>query len=328
MANYSLIKDINNIINYTSNRTSLGVKSLTSFPRSILTLNWVTEQIDLSASISKTVKERKFDIYSGYYPKRKLYFRKLRRVLLSKPLFKHTSFNLIIDLFIYNNKKYRFRRLRNISVRRGLYKYMYSMYVDYSQKIKETINRPRFFYINLIEPKTYNYYNLIVSTYGNILMKKNIPFFLYICLLMLQFNYFFKQKVNVTKNYILNQNQEKLFINTALYKNTNINNIYNNHNNNDENKENISFKRCLYKKNIKPQISNSSIKTRKTINTDIYNIQKNKIEEIKVNSDLNEKKKVKKSIKIKKSKYLIYKNYLEDLERKSSTPLDLNTLSL
>lgn len=83
----------------------------------------------------------------------------MKRILISKPLFKHTSFNLIIDLFVFNNKKYMINRINNIVLRRSMYKYMYSMYINCYDKIKETINRPRFFYINLIEPKIHKYYD-------------------------------------------------------------------------------------------------------------------------------------------------------------------------
>jgi len=329
VADYSLIRDINNIISYTSNRTSLAIKNLTSFPRSFFTVNWVGEQINISTTIGRMIKHRKLDILSGYYPKRKLYLRKLRRVLLSKPLFKHTSFNLIIDLFIYNNKNNRLRKLRNISVRRGLYKYMYSMYINYSQKIKESINRPRFFYLNLIEPKTYNYYNLVVNTYGKLLMKKNIPFFFLICLLMLQFNKFFKQKIYspLVKHNIIEQ--KKIFNNINYNLDIDISSsIKDNSIIKKENNHIISFKRRLYKKNISPKTNIFSVKVIKNINLDNYNIQKNIVKKIKKDSDIDEKKKVKKSIKVKKSRYLIYKKYLEELERKSSTPLDINTLSL
>ena len=63
---------------------------------------------------------------------------------------------------------------------------MYSMYVDYSKKIKETLNRPRFFYLNLIEPKTFNYYSNIIKAYENILTFSYKGNYIYICLLILK----------------------------------------------------------------------------------------------------------------------------------------------
>jgi len=52
------------------------------------------------------------------------------------------------------------------------------------------------------------------------------------------------------------------------------------------------------------------------------------VERIKINYDTDENKNDKKIIKDKNYKYLIYKKYLEELDRKSSSPIDLNTLSL
>jgi hypothetical protein len=95
----------------------------------------------------------------GYAAKKKIYFNRLKSMFISKPLFKHTSFNLIIDLFVYNNKRFKNRKINNMSMRRSLYKYMYSMYINCYEKIKETVNRPRFFYINLIEPSIHKYYS-------------------------------------------------------------------------------------------------------------------------------------------------------------------------
>ena len=63
---------------------------------------------------------------------------------------------------------------------------MYSFYINYIGKIKETLNRPRFFYINLIEPKTFNYYSNVVKAYENILTITSKSYFLYLCLLVLK----------------------------------------------------------------------------------------------------------------------------------------------
>jgi hypothetical protein len=130
--------------------------------------------------------ERKTKILSGYIPKKKDYSRKLKRVLISKPLYKHTPFNLIIDLFIYNNKKYKIRKLENIISRRTLYKYMYSMYANTHKKIKETIGRPYFFYMNLIEPKIFTLYSNIIKSYENLLLNYSKTIFIYICIFILK----------------------------------------------------------------------------------------------------------------------------------------------
>jgi len=125
--------------------------------------------------------------------------------MLSKPLFKHTSLNLIIDLFIYNNKRFKYRMLKNLAVRRGTYKYMYSMYVDYSKKISETLNRPRFFYINLIEPKIYDYYKEITSQYGDMFNTKVYPNLRYTILLNIKDAIINTCKLYLNKNVFLNR---------------------------------------------------------------------------------------------------------------------------
>jgi hypothetical protein len=129
---------------------------------------------------------RKEGIISGFKIKKKNYIRKLDKVFISKPLFKHTSFNLIIDLFVYNNKTNKLQKFENMLLRRVLYKYMYSFYVDYSKKIKETLSRPRFFYLNIIEPRTFNYYSNIIKLYEKILTISNKGKIFYLSLLILK----------------------------------------------------------------------------------------------------------------------------------------------
>jgi hypothetical protein len=92
---------------------------------------------------------------------------------------------------VFNNKILtggggKFRKFSNLLLRRILYKYMYSMYVDYINKVRETLNRPRFFYINLIEPKTYNYYSNIVKAYEELLLLNNKKKYIYLCMLILK----------------------------------------------------------------------------------------------------------------------------------------------
>ena len=333
LPNISLMKDINIIINYTSKRTNLILKRMISFTPLILTLDWVKEQIKLSFSVSKMIKQRKLDFFSGYYPKRKSYIRKLSKILLSKPLFKHTSFNLVIDLFVYNNKRYKFRMLKNISLRRSTYKYMYSMYIDSFQKIKETINRPRFFYLNLIEPKIYNYYNWVVSYYQVLLIKNRKSLFMYFCLLILQLNFIKKSKINIIKNKILNEiynsGNKEIIVNN---KNT-VNILDDKDNNNDKDILYISFKRLLRKNKYSNKHSYYlSMVSNKNKKIKQYNINKILLKNIETALDIEkeDKKKGKRSIltKDKISKYIKYKNYMEELERKSNNPIDLNSLTL
>jgi len=114
------------------------------------------------------------------------YLLKKKRWMLSKPLFKHTSFNVIIDLFIFNNKSYRESIFHNLLTRRTLYKYMYSMYVNFAEKVKASYTRPRFFYINIIEPSIYPYYSTVVRNYEKTLVFKNGIFKLYLYYFLIQ----------------------------------------------------------------------------------------------------------------------------------------------
>src|SRR5271169_727413 len=159
---------------------------MSSYPSVILTMTWIQNQIKYASVLNKYIRSRKNTLFGLYKPKLQSYYRKRRRGWLSKPLFKHTSHNLIIDLFIFNNKKNKIRKFSNILSRRALYKYMYSMYINYISKVTETLNRPRFFYINLIEPKVYNYYSNIVKAYESLLIKKSKVNFLLLCILALK----------------------------------------------------------------------------------------------------------------------------------------------
>jgi len=104
-------------------------------------------------------------LFGGYDIKKITKVSKYKRLLLGRPIFKHTPFNVTIDLFIFNNKADQIRRLRNVMLRRFAYKYMYSLYVDVYKKVNETLNRPRFFYINIIEPTVFPYYSQVVKSY-------------------------------------------------------------------------------------------------------------------------------------------------------------------
>jgi hypothetical protein len=332
--NIQLIKDINIIIKRTWIRSKIGLDETNTYPRIILSYNWLIEQINSSESLRSLIKRRKLEFFVGLYAKRKSYLRKLGRVLLSKPLFKHTSFNLIIDLFIYNNKRYKYRMLKNILVRRGTYKYMYSMYVDYYNKISETLNRPRFFYLNLIRPKTYNYYNWILKEHNRMFKYKLYPYFRYTIILL-------TKKLLISTFYnnsdFNNNNKTEIYSNFYIRNNNNSNTndklITDDSNNiiNQSNKEVSSFKRKIIKNNkLRYYNLNKSIFKIKEekINLNLYNINKNIVEKVKIESEDDENIKDNKTIKDVNLKFLMYKKYLEDLDRKSSKPVDLNTLSL
>jgi hypothetical protein len=187
----SFIYSINKIIKYTTNRLVNNSK-LHHLPSYLLKTKFIGQQITHYSFIINKLKDMK-NVKSGFFSKRS--FKIWRHVILSIPLFKYTSYNIIIDLFVYNNKFSTHNKFYNLLLRRGLYKYMYSLYYNNIEKIKVTINRPRFFYINLIEPKVYSFYNHIVKIYQRILINNNRTFLIYITQLFFNFNnYIFTNK--------------------------------------------------------------------------------------------------------------------------------------
>lgn len=309
----NIIKQINIMVKYRTKRARSGIGEVTDFPLQVLKLNWVIKQYNWSALYDGMYELNKSIFSGGYAAKKKIYFNRLKSMFISKPLFKHTSFNLIIDLFVYNNKRFKNRKINNMSMRRSLYKYMYSMYINCYEKIKETVNRPRFFYINLIEPSIHKYYSWIVKYYGELIILKNKPILLLLYLLILQVN--FVNNFNLTSlknniNHIFNKNVSP----DTSSQNENItNNNYTvifkrrSRNNYDEMKD---YKFLLIEEN----------KNLYKLNKEI-NIINNKPEEIII---VQKKKEIKNS----KSTYFKYKKYLADLEIKSNSPVDIKTLSL
>jgi hypothetical protein len=334
-----IIKYINRMVRYTSPRSTWSLSKINNYPSVILTITWLQNQIKYASILNKYIRNRKNTLFGLYKPKLQIYYRKKRRGWLSKPLFKHTSHNLIIDLFIFNNKKNNIRKFSNIISRRALYKYMYSMYINCMNKVKETINRPRFFYINLIEPKTYNYYSNIVKTYEELLVRDNKANIFYICLLILNWNQSRKNYIHYIKNEIL----KKLYF---LYNDkgvSNINNYFNfsskniNKENNSiefDNKNKVIFKRSLYYKCKNEEEkekeffflnNNKGIKVKNKIGIQMFDLHKKLFLQKKHSSDQIKKKK---NIIRKKPKYLKLRKYLLSLEKKSNVPLDLNKLTL
>jgi hypothetical protein len=360
--NLSIIKNLNTMIKYTSTRSSWLFKNVSNYPSIILTFTWVLDQIKFSSSIRKMILSRKEGIISGYKIKKKNYIRKLDKVFISKPLFKHTSFNLIIDLFVYNNKTNKFQKFENILSRRIIYKYMYSMYVNYSEKIKKSLNRPRFFYLNLIEPKIFNNYSNIIKLYENILKLSYKESFLYLCMLLLKWNNICKNKIQILKKRYLffqyNEFKIKNIINNKskdLLLNRNI--FYNNISIKDEKKNiftknyikdikltninkthNIVFKNWFFYKNLSDNNNNNNnnildvkylnLIKKYVINKDKYNINKEIYMYEREESNRKDYNINKKSNKERKSKFLKYKKYFKELEWKSNTPVNLNNLTL
>jgi hypothetical protein len=136
------------------------------------------------------------------------------------------------------------------------------MYTNYPLKIKETLNRPRFFYLNLIEPKISYYYRGIINTYALVLFNLE------------------RNKLNFLILYLKR-------IRKFLFKG-------------------------IEKENIFDDLN-------------LYDLSLNKISK-KIEKEV-EKEKSKK-ITESKSRYLLLKNYFQELNRKSNTPVDLNLLTL
>jgi hypothetical protein len=241
LPNQDIIKDMNILINYTSIRNSRPIKNILNYSKTILNNPWLKEKIKFSGYIKELIKDRKTLKFGGFFAKKKIELDYNNRALLSKPLFKHTSYNLIIDLFLFNNKKYLFNKLDHILWRRTMYKYMYSMYINYINKINVTINRPRFFYINIIEPGIYNFYKRILKAYENLLILKSKIHLVYLCLFILKLEYFigkntpyleYKNNILYFRNYINNNllknklvsksKEENIYINEKEKKNKQI----------------------------------------------------------------------------------------------------------
>jgi len=134
-----------------------------------------------------------------------------------------------------------------------------------------------------------------------------------------------------------NNNKTEIFSNFYIRNNNNPNTydklITEDSNNiiNQSNKEISSFKR--YSKNLKynvryNQLNKLIFKLKEKSYLKLYNINKNTVEKVKIESEGDENIKDKKTVKDVNLKFLIYKKYLEELDRKSSKPVDLNTLSL
>jgi hypothetical protein len=258
--NKVLINNVYTIFNNTSDRTNHYLRNLISIPSTYLESTWFKKQVlwlnvlNLARDINKTE--------TGILSKKKNIWPKRSKILLSKPLFKHTSYNLIVDLFIYKSKTYKREKLKNILFIRSIYKYMLSMYTNYPLKIKETLNRPRFFYLNLIEPRISYYYRGIINTYGLVLFNLE------------------RNKLNFLILYLKR-------IRKFLFKGIEKENIF------------------------------------KDIN--LYDLSLNKIGK-KIEKEVEKEKK--KKITESKSRYLLLKNYFQELNRKSNNPLDLNLLTL
>lgn len=326
----SIFSEISNMIKYASDRTELSVRKLSSLPTKILTMKWVISQWRLLNKYNALYETNKEEFSSANNAKIIESIKDPKKgFLISRPLFKHTSFNLIIDLFVYNNKRYTFNQLKNLSLRRSLYKYMYSMYIDCYAKIRDTINRPRFFYINLIEPSIHRYYDLIVKCYGELIIIKNKPMMLFLYLFLLQVNFVNKLKLTSFKNNFYSIFNKYFNYNTGdhienIRINNNINSLLLDNNQEFIYNHTIVFKRRHVDNNYSKLNGYKYLLKRE--NKELFPLNKgNKNDFISDNTLHKQKKKININ---RKSNFIKYNKYFADLEKISNSSVDLNTLSL
>ena len=287
------------ILRFSRRISTIGDLNRTTYYHSgILKSKWLKYHINKSIKMKKRMLKRKIKLFGGYEPKKNTKIRKWRKLLLGKPIFKHTSFNLFIDLFIFNNKTYNIKKLKNLLLRRITYKYMYSLYADMYKKVNETINRPKFFYINIIEPKIFPYYNKVMNTYEEWIFKYNIGLVINVCLFLIKMNEGLKKNIILLTNKFSLFKYDKIIINkNSFFSNIYINilnklgiqNIYDvNKNkvdiiNKDNHQEDINinkgkkfykvkyhkfpnYKVCLTKKELKRKIESMNLRIKKRKN--------------------------------------------------------------
>ena len=206
-------KKFNYIIRYTRKAAYNGNSNIISyFHPGILKSKWLKGQISKSIKIKKRLLIKKVKIFGTFNPRYNSIIGKWRKLWLAKPIFKHTPFNLVIDLFIYNNKSYKIKKLKNMLLRRIAYKYMYSLYINVYNKINETLNRPPFFYINIIDPKIYSFYSKVINSYEGWIFKYNRGLIISVCLILIKMNESYK---NLKNNLLINKmsNISSVYIN-------------------------------------------------------------------------------------------------------------------
>jgi hypothetical protein len=219
-------KFLNEMIRFTSNRSQADIKDVTSYTSNLLWLPWAKRELGWAKTFKKLLKARRSKFERGFTPKRAVLFNKNRNIWLSKPLFRHTASNVIIDLYLFNNKSYKLGKYHHMIKLRALYKYMYSMYANYDDIIQTIISRPRIFYINIIEPKMHAYYYRVIRSYENTLIYLSKSQFIYLLLNILKWNlnnkifaFVYKYTTKLTFSDHINNNHNS--INRELSKNSN-----------------------------------------------------------------------------------------------------------
>ena len=181
-------KYMNELVKFTSQRSQGDLKNVINYSSNILSLPWVRKELVWAKTFRQIFKSRRAKFEKGYTPKRAVIFNKNRHIWLSKPLFRHTPSNVIIDLYLFNNKSYKLTKYYHMIKVRAIYKYMYSMYANYDQIIQSIISRPRIFYINIIDPKMHEYYSRVIRSYENALIHFSKSQFMYFLLDLLKWN--------------------------------------------------------------------------------------------------------------------------------------------
>jgi hypothetical protein len=185
-----LNKFMNELIKFTSQRSQYDskIRNVIRYNNNILSFSWVKRELSWAKILRKIFKSRREKFDRGFTPKRAVLFNIKRNIWLSKPLFKHTASNVIIDLYLFNNKSYKLNKYHHMIKVRTIYKYMYSMYANYDEIIQNILSRPRIFYINIIDPKMHEYYSRVIKSYENALVHFSKSHFMYFLLDLLKWN--------------------------------------------------------------------------------------------------------------------------------------------
>lgn len=218
-------KFMNELVKFTSQRSQVNIKKVFRYSSNILSLPWVKKELAWAKVFRKIFKSRREKFDRGFTPKRAIIFNKKINIWLSKPLFRHTASNVIIDLYLFNNKSYKLSKYHHMVKVRAIYKYMYSMYANYDEIIQNIMSRPRIFYINIIDPKMHEYYSRVIRSYENALIHFSKSHFMHFLLDLLKWNF-----SNKFFAYILPSQTEpnSNFKSPALSSNSNILNNQNN----------------------------------------------------------------------------------------------------
>lgn len=316
-------ESINKLLKVTSKRYVWKKgKMRVNIPYNILSEKWLKSEINMSDYFRKVLFTYRKTKLGDYFPKKLSTIFKRDKIYVGYPYFRHTPYNIIIDLFIYYNKKGLTGKLQDVIKRRTLYRYMYSMYSNNLKKIQETLNKPSYYFINIIEPKLFIYYVNVINTYQHMLINKNKNLIVNISLFILKWNIIIKRNKSYIKNVLFSfkENSRESLMNIFA-----INNI-----NNFNKKEKLLLN--------EEKEGNKLVNKESIINKEILKIRYNLIRKYRVYikdmeyresvlNDINLYLLRKKKNKM-KNKYSKINAYLMKLEKGSMTPVDLKNLTL